>query len=165
MKRIRGIFLSILMCVTMLSGCALGVPRPAIQKSEFAFSVTYEYQGETNTIDGVFVCEYDGLVWSLDGGWDREWKGYIKDGTSEETILLGVAEDGGQVELTLHFYPYHFMGDSHYADDEPFAPWMYVRMQDEEGLWFENEPDYIAEHYGAKIIDYTYDAPIENTFK
>ena len=164
MKRMVSIFVSVLMVAVILSGCGLGVSRPEIEKAEFAFSVTYEFEGETKTIDGVYVCEYDGVDWTMDGGWQREWKGYIKDGTSEETILLDVAEDGGEVELNLYFDPGHFMDDSYNAEDEPFAPWLSVRLRDDEGMWFENDADIIAETYGAKIIDYTYDPPIENTF-
>lgn len=164
MKRIFRFFIALLMFATMLSGCGLDVPRPEIEKGEFAFSVTYEFKGETKTIDGVYVCEYDGVDWTLDGGWQREWKGYIKDGTTEEEILLEKTAEGHDVELNLYFDPSHLMDDSYNAEDEPFVPYMSVRVVSDEGMHFENDADIIAETYGAKIIDYTYDPPIENTF-
>ena len=49
-------------------------------------------------------------------------------------------------------------------NDEPFEPWNTVRIEDEEGLSFENDADLIAEVYGARIIRYEYDEPVENTF-
>ena len=91
----------------------------------------------------MYVCEFDGIDWVLDGGKHREWHGYVKDGTTED-ITLGTAEDGGIVELCLAFNPDRFMGD-YYVEEAPFAAFMSVRLEDDEGLVFENRADYIAE--------------------
>lgn len=164
MKRILCALLLILALVCMLASCGLTVPRPEINAGEFDFSVTYEVNGEAKTISGVYVCEYDGTDWALDGGSHRAWSGYIKDGTTEEVLRLAVAENGGIVELNLNFEPGHFMGDPYWEGDEPFEPWITVRLEDEEGLSFENDADLIVAAYGARIIGYTYDDPIENSF-
>ena len=42
---------------------------------------------------------------------------------------------------------------------------MSVKLSNEEGMRFENEADYIAETYGARVISYEYDEPIENSFR
>ena len=81
------------------------------------------------------------------------------------SIPLGIAEDGGEVELFLYFDPDRFMGDYFMEDDEPFIPMMSVKLSDEEGMWFENRADYIEETYGARVISYEYDEPIENSFR
>ena len=164
MKKIICLLIALLIFSLGLTSCGLSVPRPEIKSGEFNFSVTYEYAGKTKTVSGVYVCEYDGVDWVLDGGYHREWKGYVKDGTTEECIVLGIAEDGGVVELNFGFDPDRFMGDEYY-EDAPFAPYMTVRLEDDEGLAFENRVDYIYETYGARIINYEYDEPIENTFK
>ena len=52
----------------------------------------------------MYVCEYDGITWSIEGGYQRVWSDYIKDGTAEEQIILATADDGGAVELNLHFF-------------------------------------------------------------
>ena len=156
--------LIVLMLTLTLASCALDVPRPEIKRGEFNFSVTYEYCGEIKTISGVYVCEYDGIDWVLDGGYHREWSGYIKDNTTEEFITLGIAEDGGEVELNLFFIPDRFMGDYYMEEEEPFSPCMSVRLFDE-GLYFESDPEIIAETYGARIISYEYDEPIVNSFR
>ena len=47
---------------------------------------------------------------------------------------------------------------------KPFEPLTTVRIEDEEGLSFENDAALMAEVYGARIISYKYDEPIKNTF-
>ena len=164
MKRRFCALILLAVIVFALAGCGLTVERPEVKEGEFNFSVTYEINGETKRISGVYVCEYDGIDRVLDGVDHREWKGYIKDGAIEECIVLSTAEDGGVVELNLHFAPEYFMGEFYGDDDEPFSPSITVRLEDEEGLRFENDADFIAEVYGAKIISYEYDRPIENSF-
>lgn len=164
MKKILTLLIVVCIITCMLTGCGLDVPRPEIKTGEFDFSVTYEYGGEIKTISGVYVCEYDGIDWTPDGGYHREWTGYVKDGATEEVINLGTAEDGGIVELNLCFYPDHFMGDSYWEDDEPFAPCISVKIVDGVGLYFENDAELIDEAYGASIISYEYDEPIVNGF-
>ena len=162
MKRVLIVLCSALLIV-MLTSCAADLPRPEIREGEFAFSVTYEYAGEIKNVSGVYVCEYDGVGWVLDGGYYREWSGYIKDGTTEEFILLGIGEDGGEVELNLFFDPDRFMGDYYMEEDEPFIPIMTVKLKNE-GIYFEDDVDLIYEVYGARVISYEYDEPIVNSF-
>ena len=154
------VLILLLLCLT---SCGITVPRPKIKEGEFNFSVTYELRGEIQTVSGVYVCEYNGTDWAIDGGYHRDWKGYVKDGEVEEIIVIATAENGGSVELFLHFNPEHFMGER-CEDGEPFEPWISVRLDDEDGLRFENDADLIAEVYGARIISYEYDEPIKNTF-
>ena len=100
MKKLLCALLLVLMLTVSFTSCGLIVERPEVKEEEFNFSVTYEINGETKTVSGVYVCEYDGIDRVLDGVNHREWKGYIKDGTIEEQIKLATAEDGGVVELT-----------------------------------------------------------------
>ena len=148
-----------------LTSCGLSEPRPEIESGEFNFSVTYEYAGEIKTVSGVYVCEFKGVDWVLDGGYYRDWNGYIKGGTLEENIVLGTAEDGNVVELYLAFDPDLLMGETAYhEDDTPFKPILSVRIYDE-GLAFDDDSVMLEEKYGAKIISYSCDEPIKNTFK
>ena len=162
MKKILCFLATLLLLSLGLTSCGFSVPRPEIKYGEFNFSVTYEYGGDTKTISGVYVCEFDGIDLALDGGYHREWKGYIKDATTEDMITLGIAEDGSEVELNLCFNPDRFMGD-YLETVEPFVAYLSVAIV-REGLVFENDAEIIAETYGAKIINYEYDVPIENTF-
>lgn len=163
-RRVLFAFISIIITIALLTSCVESTPQPEIKSGEFNFSVTYEYAGEIQTISGVYVCEYAGTSWALDGGFGRDWRGYIKGNTTEDNIVLGTAEDGGVVELYLAFDPDCFMGDSYMVDDQPFQPILSVRLVNE-GLYFENDPEILIETYGARIIGYEYDEPIENVFK
>ena len=139
MKRIFCSILVVFILTATLTSCGLDVPRPEIKSGEFDFSVTYEYCDEIKTVSGVYVCEFDGIDWVLDGGYHREWKGHIKDNAIDQNIVLEIAEDGGVVELYLAFDPGHFMGDSHWEGDEPFVPCLSVKIEDDEGMYFEND--------------------------
>ena len=164
MKRVS-IALALMLIVSVgLTGCGLTVPRPEIKSGEFDFTVTYEYDGEIRTVSGVYACEYNGTDWALDGGYHRDWVGYIKGGGIDEIIEIGTAEDGGEIKLNLAFYPEYFMDDSITGGREAPAPWISVVLADGEGMIIQNEADVIEAIYGARIISYEYDKPIENSF-
>ena len=164
MKKLFGTLILILLVSVFLTSCGSTVPRPKVKNGEFNFSVTYEFNGEIQIISGVYVCEYRGISWSLDGGYHRDWSGYIKGCTTEEVIMLETAEDGGEIVLNLGFDPTCFMGDSRWGNDEPLSPRITVKIVDDEGLYFQNDAKLIAETYGVRVISYEYDEPIENTF-
>lgn len=155
-----------LMLVCMLSSCGLTVPRPEIKTGEFEFSVTYEYLGEINTISGVYVCEYNGMDWALDGGYHRDWSGYIEGVGKDDHIEIGTTNDDGTIILSLSLYPEYFMGESIDGLWDPPAPYIMVQYpyDDIGGMQFITEEDVIAERYGARLISYEYASPIENTF-
>ena len=163
----RKLFTLILALALMftLASCGLTVPRPEIKSGEFKYSVTYEYNGEVNTISGIYVCEYAGLSWALDGGYSRDWSGYIKGADDNDHIELGTIDDGDVVILVLNFFPEYFMDDFNYDLYDVPAPYIMIKDYTEDGgIRFIHEVDLIEELCGAKIISYEYDSPIENTF-
>ena len=164
MKKTVHLLVVILLLSLCLTSCGLTVPRPAIRSGEFNFSVTYEYGGETKTVSGVYVCEYDGTQWYIDAGSVREWKGYIKGGTDDDFVYLDVFEDGDEVILALNLDPEYFMGDYNLELYEAPEPYIMIKDYTEEGMRFLHDPADIAEVCDAKIISYEYDAPIENSF-
>ena len=166
MKRLLSILILTAMLTFLLAGCGLRVPRPEIKSGEFKYSVTYEYCGEVNTISGIYVCEYAGLSWALDGGYSRDWSGYIKGADDNDHVELGTIDDGDVVILVLNFFPEYFMDDFNYELYDVPAPYIMIKDYTEDGgIRFIHEVDLIEEICGAKIISYEYDAPIENTFK
>ena len=152
------------MVTVVFTSCGYSVPKPEIESGEFKFSVTYELNGVEKTISGVYVCEYDGTDWALDGGFSRDWTGYFKDSEIEEPITIGTTEDGNEMTLSFGFNPEYFMDDFVEGVDEIPVPWLSVNHTEGEGIWFEQDADAIEEKYGAKIISYQYDEPIKNTF-
>ena len=166
MKRFLSILLLTVVLTFALTSCGIHVPRPEIKKEEFDFSVTYEINGETKNVSGVLVCEYDGTSWSLDGGFNRSWKGTI---TGVESRIgyetkIGTTEDGGEIIIAYGFNPSYFMGDNEYAEDP--APYLIVAypFEDGSGGEFIYDADTIEKDFGIKIVSYKYEAPIENSF-
>ena len=166
MKRTVSILLFVGILAGILTGCGLQVPRPEIKTGEFDFSVTYEWNGETKTVSGVYVCEYNGTDWALDGGYHRDWKGYVKHDKMETQIEIGTTEDGGVILLSFGFYPEYFMDDPATGGREVPEPWLTVShsFADGDGVEILNDAEIIEETYGVKIISYQYSDPIENTF-
>lgn len=166
MKKILSIVSFVLLLSLCLTSCGLTVPRPEIKEGRFNYSVTYELNGEIKTISGVYICEYDGISWSLDGGNNRHWKGCIEGGTEDDQIQIGTTEDGGAINVCLDFDPDYFMGEDvveYKGVPEPYLIVVYP-MTEDGALTFINDAETVAEQYGAKIISHVYDEPINNSF-
>ena len=151
---------------TLLSGCTITkFPVPEVKKARFNFSVTYEIDGVEQVYSGVYVCEYDGIYVTCVGK-GREWDGYIEN--EGDDIFIPVQERENEViYIDLGFYPEYFMSDpDNYSDDVPVAR-LLVEVTDEEGFGsgVETDQDLIFEDFGARVISYEYDAPIENVYK
>ena len=165
MKKISVLLILILALSISLTSCGLDVPRPEIKNGEFDFSVTYEYGGEQSTVSGVYVCEYAGLSWHLDGGYNRDWNGCVKNGEVEEMLEIAKLDDGSELYLVLHLYPEYFMGESIDGLWDKPEPYLTIRACNEDGeVSFIDDADEVEELCGAKIIGYEYDEPIENSF-
>ena len=165
-KRKLGILLLLCVLVAALTGCGLSVPRPEIKTGEFDVSVTYEVNGEVKTLDCVYVCEYDGIGWTLEGTHYRSWKGHFKEHVDGDIIRVCTTEDGGEIVLCFMIYPEYFMGEPDYIDD--FFPVLrpnLIYYEDESGTVSEicDDAELIAS-YGVRVIDLQYDEPIENSF-
>ena len=138
-------------------------PEPVITYGEFPFELVYEINGETVTVNDVYICEYDGISLTSDlGGKERDWKGYIK-GTGEHAVFLTQDEERAI---------YCFVGDAEfYMNDEkwhteerPLKPRIY-----DVGLLGVYIPIYsteeLMERYDIKIISWEFSDPVENTFR
>ena len=147
--------------------------KPAVTTGEFPFSVTYEYKGETNTLSGVYKCEYSGssTIWNQH---ERYWDGESiieYDGEyeipniiySDETMTLAVFE---------RMSAGYFMGDPLYADwytnygyEGPEPEVEYHDYINEISLSDEGvDEEELLNEIGFKIVDYSYPEPIENSF-
>ena len=168
MKRKLMALLLTFVLVCTLASCGFAVPRPEIKEGRFDFSITYELNGEAKTLSAVYVCEFDGVSWSLDGGYGRDWRAHTEgdyEGDDDYSAVIGKTEDGGDIILFFGIYPEYFMGDST-ADRGVPEPSVYITYFENEGaeIGLVNDPDEVAEIYGAKIISAEYDEPIKNTF-
>lgn len=160
MRKICSALLLAAILTAILTGCAFGVARPEIKEGRFNISVTYEHNGVIKTASGVYVCEYDGVIWyNINGepcvGWKESFEGDIEDGG---VIAIGNTDDGGEIIISLLMYPEYFMGDPKYADWTPLVRAEILYPDDQI-----DDAESVAE-YGVKLIGYEYDDPIENTY-
>ena len=155
----------LLMFASLFTGCAADVPKPQVKEGRFSFSVTYEINGEEETVSGVYVCKFVKATAFIDGWW-REWDTYIEVGELEEEIEL-LTNDDDVIKLDLGLEPFYFMSDPFYDGNSP-KPMFFIlynkSKQEETGLWGTYDLE-VLESYGVKIINYEYDAPIENIYK
>ena len=153
------------MLAVMLSGCGLTVPRPEVKEGEFDVSVVYEVNGEVKTLDLVYICEYDGVAWTLEGTHYRSWNGHFDGYEDGEVIEVLKTEDGGKIALCIMIYPEYFMGEPDFIDDfYPFVLINHIYYEDGNEM-IDDDQELIAEEYGVRFISIDYDEPIENTFK
>ena len=167
MKRKLCVLILLFMLVSILAGCGLDVPRPEVKEGRFHFTATYELNGEVKTVSDVYICKYDGIGWTLDGGnYYRDWVGHFESGMEGDVLEICTTEDGGKIYLVFHIYPEYFMGEPDYSED--FAPVLKANL-----IYYEGDNGTISElyddeeliaDYGVRIIHFEYDAPIENSF-
>ena len=147
--------------------------KPKVLTGEFPFSITYEYKGETNTLSGVLVCEYSGSC-TIHGEHNRYWNQetiYHNPDNVENPFII---EQNDELLITLalreHMDAGYFMGDPLYEDYYTAygceGPEAYVEYYDyNNGIYLDDENrDEVLESIGFKIIDFTYEEPIENSF-
>ena len=135
--------------------------KPTVTEGEFPFSITYELDGETVTINDVYKARYD----RNDGYADtksRVYVGEIGDLGEGETVYTLKKDVNGRIELWTRFYADYLMGDSEYDyfDDEAFEPRIYY--YDSEENEYHDEETLSAQ--GVKLISFEYPTPIENSF-
>ena len=135
--------------------------KPAITEGEFPFSITYELDGETITINDIYKARYD----RNDGYADTKSRVYVGEiGNLGEGNTLYTLKKGEntRVELCTYFYPDYLMGDPKYDyfDNEAFEPKMYYYDAEEQ----EYSDKETLEAQGVKLISFEYPTPIENSF-
>ena len=164
MKRIIGFLLLTVILATMLASCGLTVPRPEVKEGKFDVAITYEVNGEVKTLDLVYVCEYDGVAWTLEGTSYRAWNGNFV-GYDDGDVIPVLDTEGGKVALCVLIYPEYFMGEPDYIDGfSPVVLTNYIYYEDGNEMIIDDQ-ELIAEEYGVKVIGCKYSEPIENSFK
>ena len=135
--------------------------KPTITEGEFPFSITYELNGETVTINDVYKARYV----AKDGHADtkaRVYVGEIGDMGEGNTVYTLKTDANARIELWTYFHPEYLMGDPayDYFEDAAFEPIIYYF--DSEEIEYHDEETLTAQ--GIKLIGFEYPEPIENTF-
>lgn len=135
--------------------------KPTIAEKDFPFSITYELNGKTETIEGIYAASYTG-----NGGYvsttTRLYKGQIISQWEDidDSFILSKGDDGSII-LYTQFYPDYMMGDPAYTYfNDDFSPSLVY--YDSEGNAYEDEQTLLK--HGVKLISWEYPEPVENTF-
>ena len=107
-----------------------GVQKPAVQKQEFPFTITYTHQGEQKTISKVFVAEHTDFAKYL-GDRPLAWFGRIQDQDMLAPDFIRIAEDDSYLfSIDLNLEPGWLMGDEAYADSTCAPTGVAIRRSD-----------------------------------
>ena len=161
MKKIIVILLTSIIIFSFLS--CQNVPEPQIKEGEFPFEMVYEIDGETITVNDIYVCEFDGFDWNEGVGKHRKWKGYIKSSGTEVLILL---EDGDLKFAVSVGSPEYYMSDPTCPYFENTPSIFYIKPNEAGGItsgMLDIEP--LLEQYKLKLISWKFSEPIENSFE
>ena len=146
--------------MTMVSVMIAGISlKPVVTEGEFPFSITYELDGQTVTIQDVYQVHYD-----ADEAYKyRVYVGEIQNKEEDNTYYTLKTEENGRIELWTRFYADYLMGDPEYDyfDEEPFEPVIYYYDAQETES---HDEETLAEH-GVKLISFDYPEPIKNSLR
>ena len=146
--------------VTMISVIITGISlKPVVTESEFPFSITYELDGKTVTINDVYKVRYN----DDEAHKYRVYDGKIQNKKEDNSYYLLKTEEKGKIELWTNFYADYLMGDPEYDYfvEEDFEPRIYY--YDDQEIEYHDE-ETLAEH-GVKLISFEYPEPIENSLR
>ncbi len=132
--------------------------KPNITEGEFPFSITYELDGETKTINDVYRARYNGNGGYADSK-SRLYVGEIGNMREGNTVFTLKSDESGRIELWTHFHADYMMGDTEY-DYSDVEPKIYY-YDTEENEYHDEET--LSSH-GVKLIDFEYPSPIKNSF-
>ena len=107
--------------LTIISVLIAGISlKPVVTESEFPFSITYELDGKTVTINDVYKVHYD----ADEANKYRVYDGKIQNKEEDNSYYVLKTEEDGRIELWTQFYADYMMGDPayDYFDEEPFEP-------------------------------------------
>lgn len=149
--------------------------KPKVTEGEFPFSITYEYNGETKTLEGVLECTYSGS-YTIHREHRRHWREEVTYENPENLEEPFVIDHNEQLQTTLCIHenmdPGYFMGDPHRSDYylscgyEGVEP--RVSYYDYKNGVFLDDANHgneeVLESIGFRIVDFTYAEPLENSF-
>ena len=135
--------------------------KPTVTEGEFPFSITYELDGETVTINEVYKARYvrnDGYADTK----SRVYVGEIGNLGEGNTVYTLKKDENTRVELWTKLYPDYLMGDTKYDyfDDEAFEPQIYYYDAQEQEYYDEET----LSAQGVRLVSFDYPTPIENSF-
>ena len=157
---ILSIGLILMLAAYMLTSVVL---VPTITSHDFAFSVTYRYNGEVQTLENVCRCYY-GASESDVAPLERWFYTDILDqGLDQHAYAYTFAEqDGYDLCIVTYFNAWYMMGDTTSESYDEGVEEPYFIAYDAEGVAYEEEG--MLSQFDVEILSWDYPEPIENTF-
>ena len=133
---------------------------PKIKNAEFPFLLTYKHNEELVTVEGTYVCEYDGVGWDSGRMFYRKWKGYVKE-TGLENVLI--CEDSERRVFCQVGEPRYYMGDFQdlgWDDISLSPPHLYIVKKNANYEFL--SVDEIKQVYAIEIVSWEFSNPIQS---
>lgn len=137
--------------------------KPEHIYGEFPYKLVYELNGEKHTVEGKYICRYDGISTNEGRGKYRTWTGYVEE-TNEDSVFIYENE-----EVAIYCYigdAGYYMGDHKYsghAEGKLLQPHLFGKPKNKGNIGLSEVE--IFERYGIRILEYSLSEPIINSFK
>lgn len=153
----------VIMCVVacLLTGI---LKTPTITQHDFHYSATYQLNGETKTLEGIYRCEFVSTGKGIDPQ-GRYYKGYYPEAPDQswpDSHIL--ARKGDQtLELVFIFSDAFLMGDGYPGDTySDVMPEPYLAVYTSEGYEYSDEES--LAQFDAQLLSWEMPEAIENDF-
>ena len=153
----------VIMCVVacLLTGI---LKTPTITQQDFHYSATYQINGETKTLEGIYRCEFVSTGEGVDPQ-GRYYTGYYPEAPDQswpDSHIL--ARNGDQtLEIIFIFAEDFLMGDGFPGDTySDVMPEPYLAVFDKEGYEYSDEESLAP--FNAQLISWEMPEAIENSF-
>ena len=139
------------------------VKVPTVTEHDFPYSATYQLNGETKTVEGIFTARFR----SSGNGTDpleRHYEGSYPSNPSEYHPSAHTVDRKDDLELCIvfNFSANYLLGDSENEAYEAAISTPYLAVFDKDGAEYD-DPEMLAV-FGAELISWEAPQPIENTF-
>lgn len=163
--KIPAIIIAIGLVLCLIACLAAGVIKaPTITEQDFNYAATYQMDGETKTIEGVYRVRFVSTGVGTDPHY-RYYEGcYLSDPTSSEPKDHIIAKkDGLELRVVFIFSNDYLMGDGYIGEAYYDAiPEPYIAAYDNMGVEYTDMET--LEKFGAELISWETPQPIENSF-
>ena len=164
--KIPSIIIAIALALCLIVCFAAGVIKsPTITEHDFNYAATYQIDGETNTIEGVYRVRFISTGEGSDPHY-RYYEGhYLSDPNSSEPENHIIAQkDGLELRVVFIFNDDFLMGDGEAGETYYDAiPEPYLAAYDNMGVEYSDMET--LEKFGAELISWQMPQPIENSFR
>ena len=152
-----------ILCIvaSMLTGI---VKVPVITEHDFPYSVTYTLDGETQTFEGLYRCQFISTGEGTNP-LDRYYEGAYLNLTSEYYPAAYTIAQKDDLELCIitPFNNKYLMGDTKGEPEATFIYEPYLAVMDQDGVEYEDEET--LSNFDAQLISWELPEPVDNSFQ